>query len=63
VQNRKQGRKKEVGVRKRWVPSLDEVFRDGPHTQYLSQHGPILLDMREQLQYPPLGMFTYKDLT
>jgi hypothetical protein len=45
------------------VPSLEEAFRDGPHAQYLSQYGHILLEMRGRVQYPPLGMFTYKDLT
>jgi hypothetical protein len=59
---RRQGRKKEAGVRKKGVPSLEEAFRDGPHAQYLSQYGHILLEMRGRVQYPPPGMFTYKDL-
>ena len=47
MQSRRQGWKKEVGFRKKEVPSLDEAFWDGPHSQYLSQHGCILLDMQK----------------
>jgi hypothetical protein len=31
------------------VPSLEEAFRDGPHAQYLSQHGHVLREMRERV--------------
>jgi hypothetical protein len=59
----RQGRKKEAGIRETGVPSLEDAFRDGPHVQYLSQYEYILLEMRGHVQYPPPGMFTYKDLT
>jgi hypothetical protein len=63
MKTRRQGRKKEVGVHEKGVPSLEEAFRDGPHAQYLSQHGHVLREMRERVQCPPPGMITYKDLT
>ena len=63
MKTRRQGRKKEVGVREKGVLSLEEAFRDGPHAQYLSQHGHVLREMRDRVQYPPPGMITYKDLT
>jgi hypothetical protein len=61
--DRRHGRKKEPGVRETGVTSLEDAFREGPHAQYLSQHGHVLLEMRNRLQYPPAGVFTYKDLT
>ena len=59
---RRQGWKKKTGVYKTGVSSLEDTFRDGPHAQYLSQYGHILLEMRGRVQYPPPEMFTYKDL-
>jgi hypothetical protein len=43
--DRRQGRKKDVGVCKTGGPCLKKAFRDGPHAQYLSQHGSVLLEM------------------
>lgn len=41
MKTRRQGHKKEVGVREKGVASLEEAFQDGPHAQYLSQHGHV----------------------
>ena len=63
MKTRRQGRKKEVGVREKGVASLEEAFQDGLHAQYLSQHGHVLQEMCDRVQYPPPGMIMYKDLT
>lgn len=61
--SRRQGRKKAEGVREEGIQDLDEAFREGPFVDYLMRHGHKVIRIRDSLQIPPDGLFTWKDLT
>lgn len=62
VVNRRQGRKKPDGVRDEGVEDLELASREGPHSYYLTKYGDRLRRMRDALQSPPPGPFTWKDI-
>lgn len=59
---RRQGRKKPPGEREEGVEDLDAAFREGPFANYLAKHGHHVLRIRDLLQRPREGLFTWKDI-